>query len=608
MDRMLSQRYRIDGVIGTGGMAVVYRAFDEVENREVALKVLRPEFEADRDFVRRFGHEALAASKMSHENIVKMYGVGNDGEKRYIVMELIEGRTLKELIRKNTRIAPQMAVRYALRILAALDHAHKNNIIHRDIKPQNILVDQTGKIKVADFGIAKLVNEGTGTITDTNTALGSVHYVSPEQASGETADAKSDLYSVGVVLYEMLTGVVPFDGETAVAVALKQVKEAPRSMRLIHRDISKGLDEVIMKALEKDPSMRYQTAAEMASDLKRALRMPGGGFVSGAYDDELYEIDEESISPFVRFLNRIGINAILIAVACVTVIAFVAFATVRLSDVLYGVDVPNVGGYTRDMAVGMLENYELEPLIVEEYNADVTAGTVIRQEPDNGVRARKSDIVTIYVSMGSVPVYLPDTVNMSYASAIGLLSEYGFTKVSVEYVVNPEMEIDLVVGQSPNDGVAQSGQVIELQVNSVEIRIPELSGLTRAEAEAKLIEQGLKLGNVTVGYSMDQLADTVAVQNPAAGIMALRGSEVDITIVLPNPTIFYAEYAMYAPLTMNVRIVQICEDGTEKEVFREDVEANTHLKIPLSSDHEGLHTIQVYIDGVLDSTEVVEFE
>ncbi|MBQ3079603.1 MAG: protein kinase [Clostridia bacterium] len=608
MDKMLSGRYRIIGAIGTGGMAVVYRAWDEQEKREVALKVLRPEFEADREFVRRFDHEAIAASKMSHENIVEMYGVGVEGERRYIVMEFVDGQTLKELIRKNKRIPPQMAVRYALRILAALDHAHKNNIIHRDIKPQNILVNKSGKIKVADFGIAKLVNEGTGTITDTNTALGSVHYVSPEQASGDAADMKSDLYSVGVVLYEMLTGCVPFDGETAVAVALKQVSEPPKSMRLIHRDISKGLDEVIMKALEKDPAQRYQTAAEMASDLKRALRMPGGGFVAGLYDDELYEVDEGDPSPVWRFLNRIGINAILISTACIAVLVFVAFATVKMSDVMYGVDIPNVTGYTRDVAEEMLGNYDLAVLLMEEYSTDVAKETVIRQEPEAGVRGRRSDEVTLYISAGTIPVELPDTESMTMSEAISLLSEYGFTRVSVEYVVDREKPVDEVLFQIPNNGVAQQGEVITLQVNSREIAVPELGGCTRQEAEAKLVEAGLKLGNVFTGYSMDDIPDTVVLQNPPANSYVFKGSGVDITIALENPVIYYANYAVYVPLTMSVRVELAAPDGTVRDVFSSDVEAGNHVSLDLTSKQKGEHIISVYFDGEINSQEAIDFQ
>jgi len=279
--RVISGRYVVQAIVGTGGMAVVYRAFDKKKNRVVAIKVLRPEYESDEEFVRRFSREAEAASKVSHENIVNMLDVGTDGDMRYIVMEFVDGQTLKDMIRQQGYIHPDTAIRMTIRILAAVDHAHRNGIVHRDIKPQNILVDSEGRVKVADFGIARLKATQTTTINDGEgvSALGSVHYFSPEQAKGEVADEKSDLYSVGVVMYEMLTGQVPFDGDNSVSVALKHVNEAPKSMRERRPEISKALDEVVMRALCKDATKRYQTAAEMAADLRKCITNPEGGFV-----------------------------------------------------------------------------------------------------------------------------------------------------------------------------------------------------------------------------------------------------------------------------------------------------------------------------------------
>ena len=604
MNKVLSGRYRINGVIGTGGMAVVYRATDEKKQREVAVKVLRPEYEADSDFVRRFAHEAIAASKMQHDNIVKMFDVGSDGGKKYIVMELIDGDTLKDIIVRQRRVSANIAVRYALRILAALDHAHKNNIIHRDIKPQNILVDQNGEIKVADFGIARLVNHGTGTISSTNTALGSVHYVSPEQAKGEPADAKSDLYSVGVVIYEMLTGTVPFDGESAVSVALKQVNEQPRSMRALHRDISKGLDEVIMKALAKDPKERYQTASEMAKDLKRALRMPGGGFIQDFEEDE----DTEGENSFWRYLRVHGLTTLLAAVACVGVVAAVAAGAVKVSDILYGVDVPNVTGYSQDIAQVMLYNYELQAEVEQMYSEDYPAGEVIRQQPEANERARRNDVITIYVSLGAEPVELPDTVDMTLSEALSTLSDYGFARVSVEYVVVPDREVDVVLEQIPNAGKAQEGQIITLKVNSNEVLVPQLYGMTANQAAQALNAVGLKIGATSTAYAMDAVPDTVVFQNPTADTEVYKGTSVDVYIALPNPTVYYAQFHVFVPLTMNVKIIQTSPSGAVKEAYNALHETEDTLIVDLTSSEAGEHKVDVYFDGELDHTKYVSFQ
>ncbi|MDO4741053.1 MAG: protein kinase, partial [Eubacteriales bacterium] len=308
-ERVLSGRYALREIIGTGGMSIVYKAWDCQQRREVAVKVLRSEFTNDEEFVRRFTNEAHAVLQMHHPNIVDIYGLGQDEDTRYIVMEFVNGVTLKEMIRQEGPIRSRRAVQMAIRILAAVDHAHKNHIVHRDIKPQNIMVNADYIVKVTDFGIARATNSDRTPVDvpmmeqerpQAKNVLGSVHYFSPEQASGQTADEKSDLYSVGVVLYEMLTGKVPFDGDSPEDVAIKHVREMPAPPSSIKPDLSRALDLVISRALEKNPKLRYHTAAEMAADLKRALNMPDGSFFQPAQPEE----EQSEPKPLQQYSRR----------------------------------------------------------------------------------------------------------------------------------------------------------------------------------------------------------------------------------------------------------------------------------------------------------------
>ena len=276
--RLLGNRYEIIEKIGSGGMATVYKAKCHVLNRYVAIKILRDEFTTDEEFIKRFEVEAQSAASITHPNIVSVYDVGVDGNLYYIVMELIKGKTLKEIIIEERGPLPwKWSVNIAIQIASALEIAHRNHIIHRDIKPHNIIITEDGVAKVTDFGIAKAVSNST--ITAFGTTIGSVHYFSPEHARGGFTDEKSDLYSLGVVMYEMLTGKVPFDADTPVSVALKHMQEEPRLAKEVNPNIPLAVNDVIMKALKKDSTLRYQSATEMLIDLRRALKEPSGDFV-----------------------------------------------------------------------------------------------------------------------------------------------------------------------------------------------------------------------------------------------------------------------------------------------------------------------------------------
>ena len=282
--KLLGNRYEIIEKVGNGGMATVYKATDKVLKRYVAVKILRDEFTTDEEFIKRFEVEAQSVARLTHPNIVSIYDVGVDGNLYYIVMELIQGKTLKEIILEEKRtITLKWSVNVAIQIASALEMAHKNNIIHRDIKPHNIIITEDGVAKVTDFGIAKAVSNST--ITAFGTTIGSVHYFSPEHARGGFTDAKSDLYSLGVVMYEMVTGRVPFDADTPVSVALKHMQEQPEEPIEVNPNVPIAINKIIMRALQKDTTLRYQTATEMLTDLRKALKNPNGDFV----DDKEYD-------------------------------------------------------------------------------------------------------------------------------------------------------------------------------------------------------------------------------------------------------------------------------------------------------------------------------
>ncbi len=599
---VLSGRYVVEEVVGTGGMAVVYRAWDRKKRRIVAVKVLRPEFQQDAEFLRRFNREAEAASKVSHENIVNMYDVGADGDTRYIVMEYVDGTTLKEMIRQMGHLSPDAVVRMGIRILAAVDHAHVNGIVHRDIKPQNILVDSQGNVKVADFGIARLKAQQTTRVADVNSsALGSVHYISPEQASGEVADEKSDLYSVGVVLYEMLTGKVPFDGDTAVSVALKHVSEEPRSMREIDPSISKALDEVVLRALRKDPAQRYQTAADMALDLRKALGKPSGGFVKtpkggkrkkGPMDtvrNEYKAVDARLRRARMRRNLRYAVGGVAIAVVLFLMIMAVwRIVHVRMPDVL---------GEPLEEAYATLSG-GFHVLTRREYNSFVPENCIVAQQPEAGKFVMPDTDVMLTISSGPRDVTISDYTGKTSDEAMqGLVAE-GMNDVSIQLVMD-ESEVGTVVSQQPAAGVVHRDEPMILYVSGEKVLAPQVTGYSLEDAAAALESAGLKVGNVTHAYSADAAAGTIIGQAVAPNSEALAGSAIDLTIAQSQEIMYYpqSDFRVVVPLNnTQVEITLVAPSGAETVAYSGNLNQGTH-SIPLSSAESGTHIVRVSMDG-----------
>jgi len=461
--RLLGNRYEILEQIGNGGMATVYKAKCHVLNRFVAVKVLRDEFTTDEEFVKRFNTEAQAAASLTHPNIVSVYDVGSEGDLHYIVMELIKGKTLKNIINQDGGISWKWSINVAIQIASALETAHKNNIVHRDIKPHNIIITEDGIAKVTDFGIAKAVSNST--ITAFGSMIGSVHYFSPEHARGGFTDPKSDLYSLGVVIYEMVTGKVPFNADTPVSVALKHMQEKPKEPIELNSAIPKSVNDIIMKAMQKDINLRYQTATEMLKDLSRAIKNPNEDFIvmeksendfptqrlSTIYDKS--DVKEEKRKD--RFMKKhkkllITIGAIILFIGTILLTNLLLNITAKKD-----VQIPDIVGKEQSQVQAELKEIKLEYAVGgEAYSKDVPAGCIISQEPkyQENYTIKEGETITVIISKGRNLVTVPKVVGKTEEEAISELEALGLIvnipdenrvynkKVEAGYVIEQDIE------------------------------------------------------------------------------------------------------------------------------------------------------------------------
>ena len=494
--KVLDNRYELVEFIGKGGMALVYRAVDRRTGHSVAVKILRPEFSQDADFCSRFEREAMAASKMSHHNIVNLLDVGQDDNLRYLVMEYVRGRTLKEVIKQKGSLPPNVAAQIGIRILSALQHAHKNGIIHRDIKPQNILVHSDGLIKVGDFGIARVV--GSNTISTEDSVMGSVHYFSPEQAKGEQVTAASDLYSVGVVLYEMLTGIPPFDGETPIAVAMQHIGGKPRPISELNPAVPPAMERVVEKAMEKRPERRYQSALEMAQDLQRALQEPDGTWLGRLPDRPISSLAQHTgntekqkpVHTRQWIWTRIGV-----AGSVVLVLAGMVFGAIRIYDqVVNTTEAPYCLDEAEADALRLITRAGLNSEVSRTSDAVKPAGYVIMQSPEYGTSMRKNETVFLTISTGPEEQAIPAITGMSVESARSELERFGFTLLAL-----PERELstspwDTVLSQNPGESeMMPSGSVVQVTLSGGSVTLPDFVGMTRQEALFQIQQLQLNL-------------------------------------------------------------------------------------------------------------------
>ena len=545
--RTLNGRYKIQSLIGTGGMAAVYLAKDLILDRLVAIKVLRLDFRQNDDAMRRFRREALSATQLTHPNIVGVYDVGQSQEMNYIVMEYVEGTDLKDYVRQKGALHPIEAVRIMMQIVSAIAAAHQNRIIHRDIKPQNILIDKEGNVKITDFGIAVALSDTS--LTQTNTLLGSVHYLSPEQARGGMVTIQTDIYALGIVLYELLTGKVPFDGESAVSIALKHFQEPLPTIVNPIAMVPQSLENIVLKATAKDPMHRYRSCYEMFQDLKTCLdstRLYEKKFVPASFSGEtkvLTPIHTQKVKP-IQTSKEIPVVEMdeekpvkkrrkwpwLILLLLISIVGIMAFVFLQSSP--KEVQVPDVTNLTEAAAKTKLADAKLNVTDVIQIKSDeIESGKVIETNPKAGSTVKEKSKIAIKVSSGKEAITMKDYRNKNYEAARDELKKLGFT-VEKQEENSDSVESGKVISQSiaPNQKVEGKDPVITLVVSKGEssIKMANLTGYTRAGAIEYANSNNLAL--TITEEENEATVDTVIRQSIREGAEVKKGTA--LTIVL----------------------------------------------------------------------------
>ncbi len=613
--RIFSSRYEIIEKIGSGGMANVYKAHCKLLDRYVAIKILREEFKNEKEFVDRFKREGRAVSLLSHQNIVAVYDVGVEDNLPFLVMELIEGMTLKEYIIKKKTLTTKECIYIAEQILAALQHAHSKNIIHRDIKPQNILLLKDGTLKVTDFGIAKFALSETRTMT--GGAIGSVHYISPEQAKGGMIDGKADIYSLGVIMYEMLTGVLPFDDENAVTVAVMHIQGKFQLPSALLKDLPKGLEQITLRAMCRNLNLRYQNAGEMLNDLKKFKEDPDIVFnykfeyageqgtvklprIKSTEYEYQYEEEEKP--------NKTATLVKIIAIIMCILLIFSLGRTIYngMVDILNGmsqeevdenkVDVPNFVGMDLDVARESQDENVLR-LVADVYkNSDTFAeGEIIYQYPEQGTIVEKGQIVKLTVSLGKGDNLLPDFAASEYRSAVIKIKELGMESKVTEKFSN-SVPIGYVISTIPDKNTEiKPGQTVELFVSKgreiISKVVPNVVDLPVDEAKKRLEESGFVV-NVMSLVQENKAAGIVLSQSVPGDTEAEEKSEITIVISEGPPEKVETSYNLYVglPTTPDKFLIRVyVNDELQYQQYHNASERNIYVQI------KGKNTAKVLI-------------
>jgi len=639
--KVLGNRYEILEKIGGGGMALVYKATCRLLNRYVAVKVLRAEFTEDEEFVKKFKRESQAAASLSHPNIVGIYDVGMEDNIYYIVMEYIKGQTLKDLIRQKGSLGVDFATNIAIQISSALEHAHKNHIVHRDVKSHNILIKEDNSVKVTDFGIARAVSSST--ITNTGNVIGSVHYFSPEQARGGYTDEKSDIYSLGVVMYEMLTGRLPFEGESAIAVALKHIQEEPVKPSDINPKIPKSINDIILKCMDKDVNNRYNSMTEIISDLRQSMVMPNGDFVKRSkFTDEntrvikpikmepgvsepvakgsnegisrSYNGIEEETKPDNKKKHRkmtilAVIGGLLLALAVgAGVLVLVNFFSVKEAVV------PDLTNLTEAQALQKLTEVGLQMEVTDRVaNKDVPAGQIIKQDPMANQKNKVTNPVRVTISEGPRKVKVPSLIGQSYDKVDLMLEKEGLVegKIDQKYSEYPN---GIVIEQNVSaDTEVDEGTIIDyvISIGPEKFLMPNYIGKTMEQVEKDLIEKDLIRGNIAYESSSVYEKDTVIEQNITPGTEVSRKSVVDFVVSKGKESGNKLPLLLSIPLPKDQERMRVVVQKVQNNIIERIHEgyhssAESPLEIPITG--EGKVVFEIYIDGELKQSVEHEFK
>jgi serine/threonine-protein kinase len=545
---VLSDRYELREQLGAGGMAEVYLGRDRVLGRTIAIKTLLSQYGGDPHFIERFRLEAQHAAALNHPNVVSVYDTGSDNGTHYIVMEYVEGKTLRDIIREEGPLLPERVAEIGADVCAGVSVAQSHGIVHRDIKPANIMVTPSGTVKVADFGIARAVSGDT--VTQTAMVLGTAQYFSPEQAQSAPVDARSDIYSLGVVLYEMLTRQVPFTGSSPVAIAYKHVKEAPILPSRLNPDVPPALESIVMKAMAKNPDNRYQTAQEMREDLLRALHgrpvqatpvlSDQTGMISPLSDETVVlERGRGVRAEFQPERRRRRTGMILLAFIILAILGVAAWAILGLTSGPKYTNVPDVAGKSTTQAFNILQAAGLNPRLDDQIANNAPPGTVLGTNPPKGQRVKKGSVVHIISSSGPNFVLVPSVTGLTEAAARAAILKAGLKVGTVTHKNDEAVKSGRVISQNPNGGYLQAGKPVDLVVSSGKPlkQVPSVVGLTQQDAENAITAAGLVAQVVQEDISTcPEVPGSVCRQDPPQGTQVIEGSTVTIFVASTGPS------------------------------------------------------------------------